>query len=340
MQDLRSKRMKNFYLTILFSIVFTFSVAAETLSKDSFVNKYNEATNLYYKGQYELALGIFDTLVNDDYSKTNPAVFLRRSLTLYALGKYEDAKKDIEICLELSPLSIKPLFCRSLINTALKDYDSALADVDYCLEKDYFWADAHQLRGEIYLYKKNYYDALNEFEKAISISGDSHKAEYFSDRGFAHYYLQAYDKAKEDFLYSLAIAEKEDVYLCLVDVCYKLQQYDEGIKYANILISRGQRSDEAIIERAYIYLVQERYDEVKRDLDSLKKSCDDKPAYHKVKGIYFILKGDMNSASKELDKAQKLNPNDTDVLLLQEALNSNETNIQTILNSKIHSYNF
>ena len=332
--------MKNFYLIVLFNIVFVFNVTAKPLSYEAFTNKYNEATNLYYKNQYESALRIFDELVKDDFSKTNPVVFLRRSLTLYSLGKYEDAKRDIEICLELRPFSLKPMFCRSLINTALKDYDSALADIDYCLGEDYFWADAHQLKGEIHLYQKKYSDALNEFEKAVSISGNSHKAEYFSDRGFAHYYLQNYDKAKEDFLYSLTMAEKEDAYLCLVDVCYKLQQYDEGIKYANILISRGQRSDEAIIERAYIYLVQERYDEVKRDLDSLKKSCDDKPTYHKVKGIYFILKGDMNSASKELDKAQKLNPNDTDVLLLQEALNSNETNIQTILNSKIHSYNF
>ena len=331
--------MKKSYLILIINILFSLSTFSEPMTLENFAEEFKAAIELCNQSRLEESLGKLDVLVKDEYAKKYPNVFSSRASVLYYLGRYDEAKKDIDYCISLEPDSIKPVFTRSFINIKLGDYNAALKDVELCLEKNYFWADAYQQKGLIFLYTKDYSKALSCFEQTISMANEI-KPDYFANQGFAHYYLQNYDKAKEDFLCSLAMAEKEDVYLCLVDVCYKLQQYDEGIKYANILISRGRRSDEAIIERAYIYLVQERYAEVKRDLDSLKKSCENKTSYHKVKGIYFILQGDMKSAAKELDKAQKLNPNDTDVLLLQEALNSNETNIQTILNSKIHSYNF
>ena len=324
--------MTKLYLILLFSMFFAFNLAANPLPYDTFVRKYKEAAQLYYQNQYEPALQIFDILTVDDYAQTYPSVFLSRSLVLYSMGRYDEAKIDIQKCISLQPYTLKPRLCRSMINMALKEYEEALTDINYCLEKNPVWADAYHQKGLIYLTLSNYSEALDNFENALSNANGSYKPEYFSDRGFAYYYLHYFEKAKDDFLYSLTLAENDNVYLCLIDVCYKLQQYDEGIKYADILIKRGRLMESAIIDRAYIYLMQERYDEVKDDLDLIEKSCDNLSSYHKLKAIYCILTGDRDSAMEAVNKAHTLNSTDKDILILKEVLSSDEIDIRKLVN--------
>ena len=120
-----------------------------------------------------------------------------------------------------------------------------------------------------------------------------------------------------------------------------MQQYDEGIKYANILIKQGRRVESAIIDRAYIYLVQKRYDEVRADLDLIEKSCENLSSYHKVKAVYSILTGDKASAIEAVNKAYILNSQDKDILILREALSTDEIDICKIVNLLIDfSYTF
>ena len=54
----------------------------------------------------------------------------------------------------------------------------------------------------------DYPKSLNDFNEAI-LNAKNHRAEYFSDRGFAYYYLQDFSKAKEDFVHSLKTEENE-----------------------------------------------------------------------------------------------------------------------------------
>lgn len=257
-------------------------------------------------------------------------MFLSRALALYCLGRYAEAKADIEKCISLQPYSLKPLLVRSIINTGLRDYDSALGDADYCIEKAPAWADAYHQRGLIYLSMKKYPEALDSFESAIS-NADESKPEYYSDRGFAQYFLQDYEKAKADFLHSLKAAENDNVYLCMIDVCYKLEQYEEGLKYADILIKKGSRVDSAIIERSYLYLALGQYDDAKKDLDLLAPAADGLSSYHKVLCIYYILTGEKNSADIEIDKAYKLKQDDSEILLLKKLLQENSADGRKIL---------
>ena len=333
--------MKKLYLILLFSMFFAFSLAAQPLSYDSFTKKYKEAAQLYYQKRYESALQILDILAADDYAQTYPSVFLSRSLVLYYMGRYDEAKIDIEKAIAFQPYTLKLRLCRSMINMALKEYEEALADINYCLEKNPTWADAYHQKGLIYLTLSNYSEALDNFDNALATANGSYKPEYFSDRGFAYYYLHYFEKAKDDFLHSLTLTENDNVYLCLIDVCYKLQQYDEGIKYANILIKPGRRVESAIIDRAYIYLVQKRYDEVRADLDLIEKSCENLSSYHKVKAVYSILTGDKASAIEAVNKAYILNSQDKDILILREALSTDEIDICKIVNLLIDfSYTF
>ena len=70
---------------------------------------------------------------------------------LYYMGRYDEAKIDIEKAITFQPYTLKLRLCRSMINTALKEYEEALADINYCLEKNPTWADADHQKGLIYL---------------------------------------------------------------------------------------------------------------------------------------------------------------------------------------------
>lgn len=325
--------MKKLYLALLFNLVFLFTAYSEPLSFREFSSTFKKAKDLFSQSQLNESIQLFDVLVTDSYAQIYPSVYSSRAVVLYYLGRYSEAKTDIDTCISLQPYSLEPILYRSLINSGLGDYEAALDDVNYCLNKNPDWADAYQQRGLIYLNTKNYMEALKDFNEAISKS-TSITAANISNRGFALYYLGDLEKAKDDFLYSLTIKENDNVYLCLIDICYKLGQYDDGIKYADTLIKKGSRTEDAIIDRAYIYLVQGYYDYVKSDLDSIENACENLNTFHKLKGIYFILTGDKVFAKEEIDMAYKLNPNDSDISILQKLLTQKKVDVQEIL--KLH----
>lgn len=319
--------MKNWLLILFFNIITIPMVISEPLNFKEFEGKYVEASRLYSASRFEDSLKIFDEICLDTFAENYPSVFLSRAMVLHYLKYDEKAKIDIEKCISLQPYSLKPIFCRSIINVGLKDYDRALEDVDYCLEKNPNWADAYHQKGLIFMNMRKYTEALSNFDDAI-LHDAGQRAELFSDRGFAYYYIQNFEKAKEDFLYSLILKENDDVYLCLIDVCYKMQQYEEGIEYANLLIKKNSRVESAIINRAYIYLVMERYKEVENDLKSIEQSCLELSSYHKVLSIYYMLTDQRSSAISSMNKAYELNPDDNDINLLKSFLNKDKNAVK------------
>ena len=100
-------------------------------------------------------------------------------------------------------------------------------------------ADAYHQKGLIYLTLSNYSEALDNFENALSNANGSYKPEYFSDRGFAYYFLHYFEKAKDDFLHSLTLTENDNVYLCLIDVCYKLQGTSKNPNFKLLFLGKS-----------------------------------------------------------------------------------------------------
>lgn len=324
--------MKNLLIIAFFNLFIVFSVAADNLTYYEFNTKYEMASRLYKEKQYQSALKVMDELVADPLSEEYPSVFLSRSLTLYYLERYDESLKDIEICIQKEPYVLKPIYCRSVIYTALKNYDKALADIDYCLDRNPRWDDANHQKGLIYLNMKKYEEALESFERAINNS-EALRPNFYIDKGFAYYYLREYSKAKHDFLFALKYTENDDAYLCLVDVCYKLNEFEEGMKYADILIKKGSRVNFAIIDKSYLLFALDRYDEAKEGLDSIFESSNNLSSYHKALSIYYILTDKFDSAIKEIDIAYSLNQKDNDILILKQLFQNGQFNMDIVKDS-------
>lgn len=322
--------MKRLFLVLFFNICAASFISSEPLTFRDFSDKYQEANVLYSMEKYKEALDILDLLVRDDYAETYPSVYLSKALVLNYMGRYDEAKVFINKCIELQPYSLKPRLSRSIIYFGMKDYYNALEDVNYCIEKNPTWADAYHQRGLINMERHNYLSALDDFNSCINCASEE-KPEYFSDRGFSYYYLQEFEKARSDFIASIRIKPIDDVCLCLINVCYKMQLYDEGIKYANILIDEGRQVGLAVINRDCIYLAQERYDEAKDDLESIKKDCENLSLYHKVYCIYHLMMGEKNLAAEEIKRAYELNKHDEEISGLKELLTSEKVDTNAIL---------
>lgn len=93
------------------------------------------------------------------------------SLMLSRLGRYKNAKAEIQRALELDPLSL-------IINTdagevfyCAREPDQAMLHLRRALELDPNFADTHLVLGKVYEQKRNFAEAAAEFESADKLFG-------------------------------------------------------------------------------------------------------------------------------------------------------------------------
>ncbi|MFA6316182.1 MAG: tetratricopeptide repeat protein [Elusimicrobiota bacterium] len=84
--------------------------------------------------------------------------------------KYEEARKNCDRAIELSPRYVDPLRLRCRINRKLKDYAAALKDCDAAVEYAPWWDDAYYERGMVNLERKDRPRALADLEAAARIN--------------------------------------------------------------------------------------------------------------------------------------------------------------------------
>jgi serine/threonine-protein kinase len=88
------------------------------------------------------------------------------------LGRFAEAQSEIEIAIELDPLSNIILEGRAYILTMMRRYDEALARFREILAFDPLFYKGHTSMGRTYSLMGRYDDALASFEKGRSLAGD------------------------------------------------------------------------------------------------------------------------------------------------------------------------
>ncbi|HEX8551063.1 MAG TPA: tetratricopeptide repeat protein [Abditibacteriaceae bacterium] len=237
----------------------------------------NQALNEYYRGNYAAALGLYDQSVA--INSSSKVTFLNRSATQRALGKYEDALKDLSRALELG------------------------------MEEDRIESE----RSEIYLDSGNLKAALAASNRSISLNPSN--AFYYNDRGLIHTAAGRYPQAIADFNKSVLMGASGAEILVNRAHAFRLnKQYADALADVSEAIVVAPDKESAYIERARILQLQK---QTKKALDSLKTALRLNPRSalaYEIRGSIYLQAKNFDLAIADLTQASKLAPDDVDVL--------------------------
>jgi tetratricopeptide (TPR) repeat protein len=92
---------------------------------------------------------------------------------LSALGRHEEAIREIKLAQELDPLSLIYSTVAGDNYYLARKYDQAIEQYKKVLEKEPNFIPAHAALGDAYIQKRMYEDAIHEFQKSVLLSSRS-----------------------------------------------------------------------------------------------------------------------------------------------------------------------
>jgi serine/threonine protein kinase/tetratricopeptide (TPR) repeat protein len=98
------------------------------------------------------------------------------ALCLYLFGRNEEALTEIQRAVELEPLSLRFTLSRARILFFIRQYDRAIDQFRKTLELEPNFALAHEWLGDAYEQKGMHREAIAEWGKALTLSGEGEQA--------------------------------------------------------------------------------------------------------------------------------------------------------------------
>jgi tetratricopeptide (TPR) repeat protein len=130
---------------------------------------YNERGILYTTlQQYDLALADYATAIERSAGKLSDP-FINRTVTLRALGRYEEALVDYTSALAIDPDDFDAYRGRGTIHMDMRNYEAALVDLHRSLELAPRQVTTHYNLGVAYFDMGRYQEALQYYQQAIDI---------------------------------------------------------------------------------------------------------------------------------------------------------------------------
>ncbi|MGN0738901.1 MAG: tetratricopeptide repeat protein [Treponema sp.] len=185
-------------------------------------NFYNVARIYESKGKAEAALGFYDKTIklNKRHVKAHAAM----GLLLFRAKQFQEAKKEIDLAISLSPETFSSYYYLGKILKENKDFPGAVKAFEKAQRDSEFRQKALVECGTCYMAGNSIDNAINCFERAISSAKDSEKQETL----YARYFLAScYEKTRK---IEKAIEQWELIYAknhSFRDVAAKLSEYKD-----------------------------------------------------------------------------------------------------------------
>ena len=185
-------------------------------------NFYNVARIYETKGKSEAALGFYDKTIklNKRHVKAHAAM----GLLLVRAKQFQEAKKEIDLAISLSPETFSSYYYLGKILKENKDFPGAVKAFEKAQRDSEFRQKALIECGTCYMAGNSIDNAINCFERAISSVKDSEKQETL----YARYFLAScYEKTRK---IEKAIEQWELIYAknhSFRDVAAKLSEYKD-----------------------------------------------------------------------------------------------------------------
>ncbi|TAE89956.1 MAG: tetratricopeptide repeat protein, partial [Runella slithyformis] len=165
-----------------------------------------------------------------------------KGVALMALKQYQEAIFDYTNALQIDERAFSPRYNRSNALFELGKYEEALADLDRLIQNHKDTAYLYLSRGIILSIQKEKEKAYNDFEKAISLSGNANasaSADAYINRGTILFERKEYEKAEADFRKALSIAPENDFAMSnLAVVIMEKASYQEALDLLNKAVDK------------------------------------------------------------------------------------------------------
>ncbi|MBP5588758.1 MAG: tetratricopeptide repeat protein [Treponema sp.] len=185
-------------------------------------NYFNAAKLYDSKGKYEQALGFYGKTIklNRRHIKAHAAL----GLLLFRAKQFQDAKKEIDLAISLSPETFSSYYYLGKILKENKDYSGAVRAFEKAGRDAEFRQKSLIECGTCYMAGNSIDNAINCFERAIASQKDAEKQETL----YARYFLAScYEKTRH---IEKAIEQWEAIYArnkTFRDVAAKLSEYKD-----------------------------------------------------------------------------------------------------------------
>jgi tetratricopeptide (TPR) repeat protein len=261
------------------------------------------------RGEYESAEREYSAgLAKHPYSFE---LFGQRAIARVELGRYDDARSDLERTLRLNP-DRKADFHYSMGNILQREgkYRAAAAEYSLAISENPSMAEAYDARGTAYDSVELYDSALADYEKALTLSPDA--PVFYLDRGVTYIKQKETDKAIKDLEKAVAI----DPEFALAHIAYMKLAYlynesglkEKALEYCDRAIVLYPDYLAAYQYRAGISLALGYLDLAIADYDLLLKKKPASPEVYALRGWAYFKKGDNANSVADSGNAIALDP--------------------------------
>lgn len=267
--------------------------------------------NVYHLlGDHEAALTI--TLEAKKIDPTSIEADFR--LALLALDDHPRAMKHLDDILARAPRFAPALHQRALLHLASKNLQSALADLGACLDLDAENADAHLLRGTIFLDHGHAEAAILDFQKALELGMGGYALHY--NLGTA---LLSTERKKEAISAFVKASEcdpnQADPYFNVGTICLGQDDPDSAIAFFNRALALNPDHLDALNNRGAAFKATKLYHDALGDYkDILKRDPDNRRALYNASTVSFEIK-DYAEALSFAERAIAVAPDFVDAYL-------------------------
>jgi tetratricopeptide (TPR) repeat protein len=241
-------------------------------------------------------------------------VMLAMAKAQIALGKSDEAIKELKTVAQQFPEDPEVYYFRGLAYLENRSPDNALADLNRTVELNPRHSGAWHKIGNILVGKGNFTAALNAYEQAIKL--DPANAALHNNQGWA----RAQQGNAEGALKDLSRALELDINFLpaltnRAAVLRNAGRLDEALADYSRLIDKGESNALVLAERGKILLEMGRPQDAAKDLESACKMAPDIPGIRALAGKAKLKAGRFKDAVADLDLALQKEPNNAAALV-------------------------
>lgn len=181
----------------------------------------------------------------------------RKSEELFAKGKQDEANKHLARALELCPDFADALTLRAVLKLNQKDVEGAIADLDQAVHADANYAMAYMVLGAAFNHQGKFDEALRALDRGESLAPNAWQTHF--EMGKAYVGKKDYSQALHQFDVAQGMTPTEHpvIYLFRADVLFAMKEYSQAANAAQAYLLKEPQGANSEQARKMLTLAQE-----------------------------------------------------------------------------------